>query len=410
MKAYLSNKSNEQRLLKLTITGSKSETNRLLVLQKLFSNLTIKNASESDDSLLLKKGLKACKDTVNIYHAGTAMRFLTTYFATVEGINIILTGSKRMQQRPIKILANILRDLGADIIYLKEEGFPPLQIRGKKILGGHVEIQADISSQYITALMLIAPSLSKGLILHLKGTITSRSYINMTHLLLRKIGVSCSFSENMIEIKPTKTIENNTIVIESDWSSASYFHSIVALSDDISITLKSFSKNSIQGDAVIQSIYRSFGVNTLFNTSERTITLLKSKEKLQAQVELDLSDTPDIAQTIAVTCLGLGIECKLTGLQTLKIKETDRLIALKTEIEKLGAKVSITKNSLELIPQGKIKEDCVIETYQDHRMAMAFAPLALKCPLIINEPNVVSKSFPSFWRAIEKAGISVEFK
>ena len=406
----LSYKAPANNTISIPITGSKSETNRLLILKALFPNLTLKNGSISDDSKVLKKALQIKNGTVDIHHAGTAMRFLTAYFAFQEGCDVILTGSSRMQERPIGILVDALREMGAAISYVKKEGFPPLKIKGKKCKKNAITIAANVSSQYISALMLMGASLENGLIISLDGKTTSIPYIKMTEALLKQVGIPCVFSENKISTKPVSTVESREIVVESDWSSASYFYSIIALSNDTSVTLTSYKKGSLQGDSALATIYKSLGVTTLFSSEENKITLKKNKEVVAKILEFELADTPDIAQTIAVTCFGLGVACKLTGLHTLKIKETDRLLALKTELEKLGATVAITNDSLALeSSQDKIKpKEVAIDTYNDHRMAMAFAPLAIKFPIAINDPEVVSKSFPSFWETIEKVGIFSE--
>ena len=394
--------------IKINICGSKSESNRLLILQAQFPNISIENLSDSDDTAVLQKGLKISKGTVDVHHAGTAMRFLTAYFAATEGTEVLLTGSPRMQQRPIGILVDALKSLGADIEYAQNEGFPPLRIIGKKLLKNEVRIKADVSSQYISALMLIAPALPKGLKIFLQGKTTSVPYIEMTLQLLRNIGISGDFEKNVISISAAETIHDNLMIVESDWSSASYFYSLVALSDDLQITLGSFSEESLQGDAALAQIYETLGVQTYFNISEKTISLSKKNSQLPDSLLLDLANTPDLAQTIAVSCFGLGIGCRLTGLHTLKIKETDRLSALKIELEKLGASVQIDENSLNLEKSFHLNPEVSIETYQDHRMAMAFAPLALKTELTINKAEVVSKSYPNFWSDLKIAGVECE--
>ncbi len=400
----------------IQVTGSKSESNRLLVLQALFPEINIENLSESDDTLVLKKGLKISNGEVDVHHAGTAMRFLAAYFAATKGTEILLTGSTRMQQRPIKILVDALRSLGTSIVYDKVEGYPPLRIIGKKLNNNTVNIKANVSSQYISALMLIASSLTNGLTIHLEGEVTSVPYIKMTLSLLERMGAVCSFSNNIIKIERPIKVPEATFVVESDWSSASYFYSMVALSKGSSVKLASYTESSLQGDRALSSIYKNLGVNTTFNVGDSSILLSKNEEDLPSSISLDLSDTPDIAQTIAVTCFGLGIACELRGLHTLKIKETDRLTALKTELEKLGADVTITEDTLILELHAAldfseaIKRKVQINTYQDHRMAMAFAPLALRFPLIINEPMVVTKSFPTFWEDISRMGIKVDFE
>ena len=382
------------------ITGSKSESNRLLVLQQFFPNLSIKNVSNSDDSRLMQKALSSTSNEINIGHAGTAMRFLTAYFSVKQNAEIVLTGSHRMKNRPIKILVDALISLGANIEYLEKEGYPPLKITGKKLEIDFVEIEGNVSSQYISALLLIAPTLKNGLQLKFKGEVTSVPYIKMTLQLLAELGIESSWKNNIISIFPKPTISDKTIVVESDWSSASYYYSLVAFSPNAEVTLSSYKKTSLQGDSVLATIYKDLGVETTFK--EHSLILKNTNTSIFKPLKLDLINAPDIAQTIAVTCFGLGIECFLTGLHTLKIKETDRLVALKTEIEKLGGEVIITNETLHLKNSTKIKENIVISTYDDHRMAMAFAPLVVKVPIQIKDANVVSKSYPTFWENFKK--------
>jgi len=388
---------------KIVISGSKSESNRLLILQQLFPELQIENLSNSDDTKYLKRALENKTDTIDIGHAGTAMRFLTAYLAVQENKTVTLTGSTRMQERPIKILVDALLDLGADITYLKKEGYPPLLIKGKKLSENKLSIKGNVSSQYISALLLIAPTLPNGLEIHLDGIITSIPYIEMTLSLLKKIGVKITFKNTKIAVKP---IQNSTFItqnlkIEPDWSSASYFYSIAALQPNTHIELVGLLKNSLQGDSVLPEIYKQFGVQTTY--TQKGIILTSEKSTLYAKLlTFNLSNTPDLAQTIAVTCLGLGINCHLTGLHTLKIKETDRLQALKNELEKIGAKVTITDKSLQLKSPSVLHKNKTIQTYEDHRMAMAFAPLSLKIPIYIDKHEVVSKSYLKFWDDLSK--------
>jgi len=399
----------------IKITGSKSETNRLLLLQAFFPSLVLENTSISDDSEAMLKALQDVKSTVaetlcvDVHHAGTAMRFLTAFFASQEGKEIILTGSSRMKERPIKILVDALLQMGAEITYTENEGYPPLHIRGKKLMNLKVSLPAHVSSQYISALLLIAPKLENGLELKLEGEITSLPYIKMTLDLLNEVGVETFFENNSITIQPSnQDLNPKTIRVESDWSSVSYWYSILALSEiGAQITLSSFKENSLQGDAVLKEIYKDFGVQTIFNDNQ-SITLSKYKATNLESVTYNLQSSPDIAQTIAVTCFGLGIGCLLTGLHTLKIKETDRLQALKNELEKLGATVAITNESLTLEPCNTIHTQVVIQTYQDHRMAMAFAPLALKTPLTIEDAEVVTKSYPDFWKDLQSVGFDIK--
>ncbi|WP_282123040.1 3-phosphoshikimate 1-carboxyvinyltransferase [Algibacter mikhailovii] len=388
------------------ITGSKSESNRLLLLQALYPEFKLDNVSNSDDSNLMIKALNSDQTVVDIHHAGTAMRFLTAYFSIQEGRETVLTGSKRMKERPIKILVEALQALGAEISFEENEGYPPIKILGKKLTKSKVSLNANVSSQYISALLLIASKLENGLELSLEGEITSVPYIKMTLSLLDEIGVESSFIDNVITVKPNaKTLKAKTLTVESDWSSASYYFSIVALSDvGTQITLSSYKENSLQGDSVLVDIYKHFGVSSTFK--ENQLVLKKVDVKLEP-LTLNLKNAPDIAQTIAVTCFALGLACDLTGLHTLKIKETDRLVALKTEIEKLGGAVEITDKSLHLAPSNVIKEMVPIATYHDHRMAMAFAPLALRVPIVIEEAMVVSKSYPTFYKDLETLGFQI---
>lgn len=396
----------------IKITGSKSETNRLLLLQALYPNLTLENTSNSDDSEVMQKALafthhpSPITQTIDVHHAGTAMRFLTAFFAIQEGKEVVLTGSSRMKERPIKILVEALNELGAEITYEENEGFPPIKIKGKKLTQNKVSLPANVSSQYISALLLIAPKLENGLELTLEGEITSVPYIKMTLALLNEIGVMTTFENNLIAVKSSEVeIVSKSITVESDWSSASYWYSIVALSEiGTQISLSSYKKNSLQGDSALVDIYQDFGVETIFN-NDNSITISKTKKSQLSIVNYQLNNCPDIAQTIAVTSFGIGIACDLTGLHTLKIKETDRLEALKIELTKLGAEISVTNDSLHLKSSFGIKQNISISTYQDHRMAMAFAPLALKVPITINQAEVVSKSYPDFWKDLELVGI-----
>jgi len=408
-------KSQIQQKSQIAVTGSKSETNRLLLLQALFSNIALENTSNSDDSEVMMKALvqnpepkTLNPETIDIHHAGTAMRFLTAYFAIQENREVTITGSPRMKERPIMILVEALKQLGAEISYEENEGFPPIKIVGKRLTESKVSLPADVSSQYISALLLIAPKLENGLELTLEGKITSIPYIKMTLALLDEIGVKTAFDGNKILVKPkADRQEPKVLMVESDWSSASYFYSIVALSKTgTEIKLSSYKQNSLQGDSALAEIYKDFGVETKFENNE--IFLCKLENCQLSTVNYQLNDAPDIAQTIAVTCFGLGISCHLTGLHTLKIKETDRLEALRIELEKLGAKISVTNDSLTLEASSKINQNIAIATYNDHRMAMAFAPLALKTDIMINDAEVVSKSFPDFWNDLKQIGFEIE--
>lgn len=396
----------------IAITGSKSISNRLLVLGKLFGDLKIENLSNSQDTQLLQKALDEESEIVDIHHAGTAMRFLTSFYAIQEGRKTILTGSARMKQRPIKPLVDALRDLGAEINYLENEGFPPLEIHGKKIEQNFVKIPANISSQFITSLLLIGASLENGLEIELKGEITSRSYIKMTLKILKDIGVETHFEGNKIKILSSKSSLMNQklnvhyhssrikhYTVESDWSSASYFYSLAAIGLK-RIHLKSFYTFSLQGDSALKKIYlKNFGVNTISDSAEHLITLVPDASfSYPEKLILDMNDCPDIAQTVCVTCAALKLPFEISGLGTLKVKETDRLVALQNELEKIGCKTEITENSIKSLAFFEPKDDISIATYNDHRMAMSFAPFALVKELNIENEDVVEKSYPDFWR------------
>ena len=393
----------------VNISGSKSESNRLLTLRAYTSFFNINNLSDSDDTKTMISSLKSHKEEINIGHAGTAMRFLTSYYSSILNSSKILTGSSRMKERPILILVEALNNLGADIEYIDKKGYPPIKINGKLIDGNEIALPADVSSQYISSLMMLGVSINQGLKIKLSTKITSLPYINMTKKIIERIG-------GIVDIKPDeiiiKQLVSNKIpdqIVESDWSSASYFYSLVALSDSSDITLSSFFNNSIQGDSRILDIYEQFGVETKFLNDK--IYLKKNNIDLPDSISINLRDNPDLAQTIVVTCLGLGVNCKLEGLHTLKLKETDRLLALKREIEKFEVDcVTISNQSITLKNNSKLKSGVSINTYDDHRMAMSFAPLSMINPIIIINPEVVSKSYLNFWNDLESLGFKISQK
>ena len=393
----------------INISGSKSESNRLLTLRAYTSFFNINNLSDSDDTKTMISSLKSDKEEINIGHAGTAMRFLTSYYSSILNSSKILTGSSRMKERPILILVEALNNLGADIEYIDKKGYPPIKINGKLIYGNEIALPADVSSQYISSLMMLGVSINQGLKIKLSTKITSLPYIHMTKKIIERIG-------GIVDIKPDeiiiKQLVSNKIpdqIVESDWSSASYFYSLVALSDSSDITLSSFFNNSIQGDSRIVDIYKQFGVETKFINDK--IYLKKNNIDLPDSISINLRDNPDLAQTIVVTCLGLGVNCKLEGLHTLKLKETDRLLALKREIEKFEVDcVTISNQSITLKNNSKLKSGVSINTYDDHRMAMSFAPLSMINPIIIINPEVVSKSYLNFWNDLESLGFKISQK
>ncbi len=390
----------------LNISGSKSESNRLLILRAFTSYFDIKNISDSDDTNVMISAINSNQEEIDIGHAGTAMRFLTSYFSSINNSSVILTGSKRMKERPISILVDALRELEVEISYIKNEGYPPIKIKGKEINKKQVKLPANVSSQYITSLMMLGVSLQNGLVINLSTEITSLPYIEMTKKIIERIGGNVKLKSNQILIDSLSNKKIPNQLVESDWSSASYFYSMVALSDLSDLTLKTYYKDSIQGDSDLAEIYKKFGVKTTYINNG--IHLSKSDDKIEKKISLDLSNNPDLAQTIVVTCLGLQIDCDIYGLQTLKIKETDRLIALKSEIEKFGVdKIEVTESSLHLENKSQLKSNISIDTYDDHRMAMSFVPLSLLDPIKINDPLVVTKSYVSFWDHLEKIGFEI---
>lgn len=387
----------------IEISGSKSISNRLLILHQLFENILIENLSNSQDTQLLQAALQSNSERIDIHHAGTAMRFLTSYCAIQEGKTVVITGSERMKNRPIKFLVDALRDLGAEISYLEKEGYPPLKITGKKIQKNSVTIPAHISSQFITSLLLIAAKLENGLEITLNGKITSRPYLEMTLKILRTVGITNHWEGNIIKIDPNihteKQSQSIPFVVESDWSSASYFYSLAAISRE-TINLKSFKPYSLQGDSIIKEIYwKFFGVNTISEGAESRISLLPENYfNFPEIISLNMNDCPDIAQTLCVTATAMNIPFEITGLETLKVKETDRLLALKNELFKIGCIAEITEDSIHSVKFFEPNENISIETYNDHRMAMSFAPFCLIKDLKIENPEVVEKSYPDFWQ------------
>ena len=387
----------------ISLPLSKSISNRALIINALTPGaIDIEQVAKCDDTDSMVAALNNQSESINIGAAGTAMRFLTAYFAATPGRTMTLDGSERMRQRPIEALVNALRDCGADIKYLINEGFPPLLINGSKLTGGDISLPASISSQYISALLMIAPTMDRGLTLTLQGDIISRPYINMTLSLMKTWGVDCDFSGNVIKVAP-QAYKPTEFKIEADWSAASYWYAIAALSAG-NITLTGLQPHSVQGDSHLVQLFEPLGVITHFEDTETT---LEPTPDTCPRLNIDLSDQPDIAQTIVVTACMLGIPFSITGLSTLKIKETDRLEALRTEMLKLGMEL-IIENDNKISWDGNrlpISQIPAIDTYKDHRMAMAFAPAAIYIPgLIINDMDVVSKSYPEFWLHLQNAG------
>ncbi len=387
----------------ILIPASKSISNRLLILNYLFPAIRLENLSTAKDTEVLQESLRKINEEnsrlveLNIGHAGTAMRFLTALLSSLENREFILDGSERMRNRPIGILVDALRNMGAEIVFLEKEGFPPLRIKGKKWKKSDVVLPGSVSSQYITALLLVAPSLPKGLKIQLDGEIVSKPYIDMTLGLLSQLGIKTSFEKNLITVESVEKIKPKKFTVEGDWSSASYFYGKAAVTKK-DLVLKFFTSDSLQGDQKAIEYFSKLGIETHFLKDNKIQLKPIENFVLPDFLHFDLLQTPDLAQTLAVTCAALKVKCKLTGLQTLKIKETDRLEALYNELTKFGIDVFITEDSLEIKAFDKPMEGKIrIETYDDHRMAMSFAILKEKYAFEIANPEVVVKSFPDFW-------------
>lgn len=391
---------------KIEVPGSKSESNRLLLLKHLyFPNLDIGKISDSRDTSFMQAGLQSKGSAIDVGDAGTAMRFITAYNATKAGQTVTISGSDRMHQRPIGILVDALNLLGARITYLDKEGYPPLQITGQNLKGGILEIDGSVSSQFISALMMIGPCMKKGIHLKLKGFSVSTPYIYLSANLMRKFGFEVRLEGGDIIIPHKKVEQVPAFVVEPDWSAASYWYAIALLAEKAEIYLPGFRQHSLQGDAFVSGLFEPLGIQSLFIGSGFR---LKKGEAKQQKFVINLIHNPDLAQTMAVVFAAKNLPAKITGLQTLRIKETDRLQALKTELEKTGAEIEIGDDFLEVKKGIQNLEGVVFDTYEDHRMAMAFAPLALLAPIAINDPGVVAKSYQSFWEDLGRVGFKVK--
>lgn len=422
--ALLSFNGNKYIHTEIKLTGSKSECNRALIISALSKGaVTVENLSIAADTVTLAKELEKFEaahidfgtsnvqrstqnsQTIDIGPAGTAMRFLTAFLSIQPG-NFLLTGTERMKQRPIGILVEAIKSIGGQINYLENEGFPPLQIEGPFAqIQQTVNIQGDISSQYISALLMVAASLPLGLTLNIEGELTSKPYVEMTLAMLQQVGIEHHWEENSITIEP-QTYQVSALYVEPDWSAASYWYAIAALADEAEIFLPGLNGYSLQGDSKITEIMANFGITSQFKNGG--VFLKKEPKKVERKI-FDLKDCPDLAQTIVVVCAALGHNATFTGLETLKIKETNRVLALQTELAKIGVKFIEKNLSYQLDCSGlNFPQRITIQTYEDHRMAMAFAPLALKInQLEIEEKQVVEKSYPDFWIDLEKAGFSI---
>lgn len=393
---------------KIQLPASKSISNRVLILNALSKSAFLpENLSDSDDTKVMLNAFESGLADINIGAAGTSMRFLTAYLSQKEG-NWTITGTERMKNRPIRILVDALRQLGADINYLEKEGYPPLRICGKKLLGGSISLDGSVSSQYISALMMIAPYMENGLQLQLTGTVISQPYIRMTIRLMETFGVKTIWENNTILITP-QTYQPTPFKIESDWSGASYWYEIMALCTEKSeIKLEGLEKNSTQGDSAVKQIFEKLHVQSLFE--EDGVCLQSEDKRKEERLEYDFINEPDLAQTLVVTCCLLNIPFRFTGLQSLRIKETDRISALQMELQKLGYVVKDEANSIMMWDGEKCEAEPhpIIHTYEDHRMAMAFAPIALRVNnLKIREPEVVSKSYPHYWDNLKQVGFII---
>lgn len=387
------------------LPSSKSLSNRALIINALSGNRSVvSNLSAARDTQLMQRLITLPDKTIDAMDAGTTMRFLTAYFAAT-GKNKILTGTDRMKQRPIKLLVDALREIGASIDYLEKEGFPPTEIKGiEKQHVNSVNLPGDVSSQYISALMMIAPVLPKGLNIHLVGKIGSRPYIEMTASLMGEFGVTPIFENNVISI-PNATYTSTSYTVESDWSAASYWFAVVALSEKATITLPVISETSLQGDRVTVELMEKLGVKTSFSTTSAVL----SKQPHLTSIEWDFTDCPDLAQTALPVCAAKGIHGTFTGMESLRIKETDRIAALQNELAKIGGQLTEDTGVWRLIPAAKLNTNNKISvaTYHDHRMAMGFAPLATLFDVEIESPDVVNKSYPSFWNDMKSVGFKI---
>ncbi|MBO5538694.1 MAG: 3-phosphoshikimate 1-carboxyvinyltransferase [Prevotella sp.] len=406
----------QQLRAEVKLPASKSISNRALIIHALSGGTIIpENLSNCDDTDVVIRALADQPRTIDIGAAGTAMRFMTAYLAaTPKSHPVVITGTERMKHRPIGILVNALRQLGAQIHYEGEEGFPPLRIQGNRLTGGRVDIAGNVSSQFISALLLIGPVLERGLELHMTGDIISRPYIDLTLCTMREFGADADWSNGDTVVVKSGAYQDRSYYIENDWSASSYWYEAVALStdDEAQVTLSGLTDGSRQGDSVVRYIFSLLGVKTVFGSKQTgvptTVTLRKSPYKVP-RLDYDFVNSPDLAQTFVVTCCMLHVPFHFRGLATLKIKETDRIAALKAELRKLGFVITSPTDS-ELQWDGERCEPTgePIDTYEDHRMALAFAPAALCLPqLCINNPQVVSKSFPTYWEELRKAGFTI---
>ncbi|WP_165041609.1 3-phosphoshikimate 1-carboxyvinyltransferase [Dysgonomonas sp. ZJ709] len=391
----------------IKLPASKSISNRALILNALsLSDKKIENLSDCDDTKVMIAAFNSESNLIDVKAAGTSMRFLTAFLSHFPG-EWIITGTERMRERPIHILVDALTSLGARIEYLGKKGYPPLKIKGSALDGGEIRLSGGVSSQFISALLMIAPTMSKGLIIHLEGDIISIPYIKLTLGMMAQYGVKAHWEDKTIRIYPEE-YKPVPYMVESDWSAASYWYSMAALADDARIELKGLFKDSMQGDSKVAELFLDLGIETKYTDDG---VILTKTNRITKKFFHNFVNEPDLAQTFVVTCCMMDIPFLFAGLQTLKIKETDRIEALKAEMKKLGYILTDSENSI-LEWNGERcnpEEDPIIKTYEDHRMAMAFAPAAIKLNhLKINEPGVVSKSYPNFWDDLKLSGYTIE--
>lgn len=400
----------------INLPSSKSISNRALLLCALSGpDSSVERMSNCDDTYVMWRALTQRPDTVDIMAAGTAMRFMTAYFAICHGEEHTITGTERMRQRPIKVLVDALRQLGADISYVDNEGYPPLHVKGRSLQGGRISLPASVSSQYISALLLVAPTMAQGLTLELVGDIISRPYINMTVSMMRTFGANIEWTDaHTLHVAPHAYLSDVIYPVESDWSAASYWYEMMALTPDAgaTITLPWLYKESLQGDSAVSRYFEPLGVHTAYDTEHELVVLTKCADALLPAgqtYELDLIGQPDLAQTLVVTCAMLRRPFRFSGLRSLRIKETDRMAALQAELAKFGIALGIEADDVLYIDSyadgAPHYNGQPIATYHDHRMAMAFAPAAMVCEGVqIANPEVVSKSYPRYWEDLEGLG------
>ncbi|RLD38126.1 MAG: 3-phosphoshikimate 1-carboxyvinyltransferase [Bacteroidetes bacterium] len=411
--ALLVKKDNRSLKGRIQLPPSKSESARLLIIDAILGteDLAIENLSDSTDSTTLKSSLESLlrlKGTnislnLDIHDSGTAMRFITAYAA---GINVktFITGTGRMKQRPLGILVDKLKELGSSITYIEDEGYPPIRIEGKRLKGGEIEIDATVSSQFISALLLVAPKMLHGLKIKLLGEVISAPYIDMTLKVMREFGIEIERKENIISIRKQRYQNKKVYRIESDWSAASYWYQMAAFADEVDLTLLGLKQKSTQGDSIIAEWASEFGVQTSFTEEGVHLTKVKCET---TSIKKDFHNNPDLAQTLITTTAGLQMRGDFTGLKTLRLKETDRVSALVNELGALNVNISVDNNKMKLLPAKLVVKDKV-KVYADHRMAMSFAPLSIILgQLVIDSPSVVAKSYPNFWGDLKSVGFEL---